>query len=550
MGMRHVSRKLCRAMAISCVLAGLVVAAGCAQNRNPACAYTTIDTKKYGGKTFRSPRAIRSAGDVLRTPLTLQYAHNTIGGCPVMLRNYDGYLVGPTMRVKPGDTLEVELYNQLPPNWNPPPMEPWFAHNGGYNFNVTNFHTHGWWVDPNGNSDNVLRHMEPQEKPHRIRVHVPKEHPAGTFWYHAHVHGSTAVQVSSGMAGTLIVEGGLDDVPTIAKAQEQIFVFQQIAYDEDGKIESLDLFGPEKWIEHKRHTLINGQLVPRIYMRPGEVQRWRFIHAGIREALHVQLEGHALHEVALDGLSLGRVSTWKPGQSVALYPGYRSDVMVKAKVPGDSESNTFLLLDAASSDERRPLLAGVIEEEKVLAEIVIEGEPVDMALPTSKDVAATKPRKDLHLSDVTPGAEQRVEFNIAKFYCDPAKPGSKCRPCAAGDDERQCGENSSSKFMVNERPFSKSYEIAAKVGTVGKWTVTAAPKIGPHPFHIHVNPFQTTRIGPDGKEENIWKDTLIATPEPSVLLTRYERFTGTFVMHCHILDHEDQGMMSLVEIQK
>ena len=215
-----------RILAVTAALVALLFAAGCANLKNP-CAYTTIDTGKYGGKTFRSPREVRSADGVLRTPLTLQYAHNTIGGCPVYLRNYDGQLVGPTLRVKPGDTLEVDLYNQLPPNTNPPPTEPWFAHNGGYNFNLTNFHTHGWWVDPNGESDNVLRHMEPRPRPHRIRVQVPEEHPAGTFWYHAHVHGSTAVQVSSGMAGTLIVEGGLDEVAPIAKAQEQIFGFNQ-----------------------------------------------------------------------------------------------------------------------------------------------------------------------------------------------------------------------------------------------------------------------------------------------------------------------------------
>ena len=66
-------------------------------------------------------------------------------------------------------------------------------------------------------------------------------------------------------------------------------------------------------------------------MRPGEVQRWRFVHAGIREALHIQLDGHPLHEVALDGLSLGRVSTWRPEDTIELYPGYRSDAPAEHK---------------------------------------------------------------------------------------------------------------------------------------------------------------------------------------------------------------------------
>jgi FtsP/CotA-like multicopper oxidase with cupredoxin domain len=100
--------------------------------------------------------------------------------------------------------------------------------------------------------------------------------------------------------------------------------------------------------------------------------------------------------------------------------------------------------------------------------------------------------------------------------------------------------------MVNNRPFSESYQFTGTVGTVGKWTVKSVKKSDGHPFHIHVNPFQITRKGPDGNDENVWKDTLFVDKE-YVLLTRYERFTGKFVMH---LDHEDRGMMSLVEIKE
>ena len=70
-----------------------------------------------------------------------------------------------------------------------------------------------------------------------------------------------------------------------------------------------------------------------------------------------------------------------------------------------------------------------------------------------------------------------------------------------------------------------------------------------HPFHIHVNPFQTWRKGPDGRYETLWRDTiLVPQGQNTYLYTRYLDYIGTFVYHCHILDHEDQGMMELLEV--
>ena len=72
--------------------------------------------------------------------------------------------------------------------------------------------------------------------------------------------------------------------------------------------------------------------------------------------------------------------------------------------------------------------------------------------------------------------------------------------------------------------------------------------VGGHPFHIHVNPFQVKRLGPDGEPQIVWRDTLFVSGGPVEVRTRYQRFIGTFVLHCHILDHEDHGMMELVTI--
>ena len=123
-------------------------------------------------------------------------------------------------------------------------------------------------------------------------------------------------------------------------------------------------------------------------MRPGEVQRWRMIDSGFRDSFAIRLEGHALHEIALDGLYLGRVDTWADGQTIELEPGYRSDVLVQAsKTPGP-----YRLINGAIPAGLS--LRAVAQAEEVLATVHVEGDPVDMALPTSAEMAPLAPFPD------------------------------------------------------------------------------------------------------------------------------------------------------------
>ena len=279
-------------------------------------------------------------------------------GCPTRLRTYNGAIVGPTIRAKPGETFHLRLINKLPvpkPGEFPEhPQKPAPAghsdHGPQFSFNITNLHTHGLNVAPQGpvdsvtgkvpfESDNVLLELGPgEQQDYRIQIHA--DHPTGTFWYHAHVHGATAVQLSSGMAGALIIEGGgvangdLDTVASIGRVKDyqKIFVLQQLGYDQTGKIETFGL--------KLRPTLVNGQLVPVIRMKPGEIQRWRFIHAGVQENVALAVDGHKIHEVAADGITLGRsvpgprpASNARADNTLFLAPGYRSDILVQARKP-------------------------------------------------------------------------------------------------------------------------------------------------------------------------------------------------------------------------
>jgi FtsP/CotA-like multicopper oxidase with cupredoxin domain len=550
----------------------------------------------YGQKDFKNPPEVTPTSEATRLELKVDYATIDVTGCTTHLRTYNGGIVGPTIRAKPGDTIHVRLINNLkePGGTTPTPQQPTPTGHGGhdFNFNITNLHTHGLHVSPQGpvvngrvpfESDNVMIEIRPQQT-QDYRFVIPKDHPAGTFWYHAHVHGSTAMQLASGMEGALILDGGTKDngelntVPVIGKnkASEKIFVMQQLQYNKDGTLEE---FATLQNIN--RPTLINGQLVPVIHMRPGEVQRWRFIHGGIQENVALALDGHLLHEVAADGISLGRSVPWaatptpaanpnlaKPN-NLFFFPGYRSDVLVQAKKTGGRiflrkldlpapvsiqlQQLAFARAAAAPAAAKKKALAvppvnpNDFTPGQILAELVVEGDPVADQLPTEAELKDVVPTE---LVDIKPkdlnGQPQTVAFSTGYATCN-AVDGS-CVPCSTP------GPNCIWSYQVNSAQYANSPKnpVLPKLNTAATWTVST--NTGFHPFHIHVNPFQVDRKepGPTGAMviRSVWKDTLAAVPTKQILRTRYTEFIGTFVMHCHILTHEDQGMMEVVQIVK
>lgn len=526
----------------------------------PGCEYAVplnINETDYVGQTLKNPDSIASNEEgVLNTTIEVKYADNKIGDCDVHLRSYNGNLVGPTLKAHPGDTIKINLINELPLEED---LDPNHDINVPHDFNTTNFHTHGLHVDPNGMSDNVLKKMPPRKQEgdsplaYQIEVEIPEDHPSGTFWYHPHLHGSTALQVSSGMAGALIIEGGgLDLVPEIAAANkhEKIFMFQQIAYDNQGRIENYRNFGAEGWANLGRHTTINGQIKPKIEMRPGEIQRWRFIHGGIRESLYLELRDNnhrqvPLHEIALDGIPLGKLDSWKD-KPIELEPGYRSDVLFQAPTfEGKQRAKIFYLIDKPTP--KKDSVSGAGEPGHILATVVVKGEPMEMNLPNDLDLAEVGKKdapKDIKDSEIT-------NFDNPQIVIFGAKKD----------------ENGSFKFTISNsedkkgEPFDPKIERKLKLNTSEIWKLESikpewedqddqkanVPTV--HPFHIHVNPFQYERKGPDGNPETIWRDTLLVTEgSPQEIRTRYDEFTGKSVFHCHILDHEDKGMMELMEI--
>ena len=550
--------------------------------------------------------------------------------------NPDTPFVGPLIEMFPGQTVRMTLHNKLPDDTTCP------IGGGSINtphcYNGTNLHTHGLWINPSGNSDNVLISVNPGVD-FQYEYNIPPDHPSGTFWYHSHRHGSTALQVSSGMAGALIIRGtrpptasANGDLDTLLKPTasqpfpERVMVFQQIQYacrDADGNVEvnketgayvckpdevagvdDYDLFGPGRWPKSGRFTSINGAVLGHLdNAQAGKVERWRMIHGGVRDTITLQFRKLAptakppgkllaaqaqayvdtnctgaplpYHLVAADGLTMGAVTKTT---ATVFQPGYRWDALVVFPEAGD-----YCIIDGGSSPSTS--VNQTLRPTQILGTVHVAG-----GTPVTGDLTAylQKQLEDAAAANL-PGVPE-VKDDIAKgLKLTKFVPHKDIEPGDVNGTQTltfniNVSQISGTFFQIDGQPYDANrIDRTLKLGGVDEWTLKS--DLASHPFHIHVNPFQVVKIiAPDGKTDvsepgavdnfakdpktgqpiidpqypglkGVWKDTLFvknaggsAGQYTIVVRTRYERYIGDFVLHCHILDHEDQGMMQNIRI--
>ena len=468
------------------------------------------------GVPLTEPEVRRSADGELRTTLKVQYAYQEIGGFQLYMRNYEATIPGPTLRLRPGDKLKIRLVNDLPPNRDPMPAYIDQPHH----LNTTNFHFHGSHVSPSGIADNVMRVMEPGRS-YDIEIDIPADHTAGTYWYHPHHHGGADVQVASGMAGMVIIEGDFDGVPEIAAARDRAMVLGEVLFDAYGMIESMDTLFPEHAV---RFQTLNGLRAPTIDMRPGEVQRWRLLHAGYQDDMFLRLEGHALHPIARDGIALAgmdqreiRTDHLKDEPTAMLIvPGQRVDVLVQAGAPGTYELRAL------------PYDQGYTSPHGLVARLVVAGEPLPMKLP---EKLPPPPLASIRDEEIT--GHRRLVF-------------SSTAPEAADSEHWQ-----EYKFQIDGKNFDPNrVDQRVRLGAVEEWTIVNT-HVDDHIFHIHTNPFQLIKVNGETLAEPVWLDTVVLPRKGSIVFrSRFLDFTGRFVLHCHMMNHEELGMMQVVEVYK
>jgi FtsP/CotA-like multicopper oxidase with cupredoxin domain len=363
----------------------------------------------------------------------------------------------------------------------------------------TNLHVHGLNVSPGGNADNIFLHIKPGQTYH-FSYRFPKGLAPGTYWYHSHADPISAPQVGGGMSGVIVVDGLQRYLPPgLRGITEHVIALKDFQVQGDTvRTQGLKIGAPT-------NRTVDGQLNPAIRIRPGETQLWRLANVSANIYYRVHLDGQRFTVIARDANPVPR--TWS-ADSLLIPAGARFDVLVQGGPPGRTLLRT-LPFDTGPAGNKFP--------EATLATVLSGGAPVHRAvLPTT-----FAPEEDLSRAPIA--ARHTLVFS-----------------------ENKAG----TAFFINGRRFDMSrVDLRSKLNTVEEWTVRNDSDED-HSFHVHVNDFQLMSV--DGRPPPHPGDRMDTTNVPAhgqiVLRIRFAHFTGKTVLHCHILNHEDAGMMAVLEI--
>ncbi|MGD9891021.1 MAG: multicopper oxidase family protein [Dehalococcoidia bacterium] len=424
------------------------------------------------------PEVVRSENGVLRTTLTVAAQNVQIGDRMVTGRVYNGAFVGPTLRVRPGDRIELTLGNCLAES--------------------TNIHFHGMNVSPNGFGDNIFRTVDPGVAGGYM-IDIPSDHPTGTFWYHAHVHGRTTSQVFGGLSGMIVVEGLRDLLPPELRDITEHTIALKDYREIDGAIPSDGIT-----IGAPTTRTVNGQVQPQFQIRPGETQLLRIGNIGANITYLVRLEGHSFRVIGEDGTPVWAVVA---KDELVLPAGKRFDVLIQGEPVGVYALET-LPYDTGPDGNQFP--------QATLAWMVSQGEGRPAAsLPMTLDQT-----RDLS-----------------------SEPIARQREIVFSEDTE------TNLFFINGKTFDHDrVDVTAQFGTVEEWTIRNVSK-EEHPFHIHQVEFQVMSVNGDPYDAHGLQDVVMLPSEGEVVVRiPFREYTGTWVFHCHILNHEDAGMMATIEV--
>ncbi len=480
------------ALLVAAIIATALLVGGAAATGPPAHASRAGDCHKnvppllHDG--FPEPPARYSHDGILDTTLRASLGKVLIDHRRVTALNYDGSYPGPTLVICAGDTLKVHLQNDL--------TEP------------TNLHTHGFHVSPEANHDNVFLRIDPGHS-FDYEYAIPQDMPAGSYWYHPHLHMFVEPQIFGGLAGAIVQEGGLDWLPALRHVPQRWIVIQNTEV-RDGRVVPV-----LKSTESGAKLYVNGVLNPTAKIRPGQLQRWRIFNADADRMIVLRLPHHQrLQLLAEDGHTLAKplsVSTLMIG------PGSRRDVLVRGGPAGSYALKAIPFSQFPGGD--RAANGGPVPNQTLLT---------------------------LHSS----GRSQRASLPARATLSHPldlrGKPIERKRTVVFSEMNEASGET---KFLLDGMTFDPNRtDVTMKLGAVEQWTLVNQNNEW-HTFHIHINDFQVVSVNGKPVPYVDEQDNVALPPESkTVILMQPTDFTGKFVMHCHITFHEDHGMMATVEV--
>jgi FtsP/CotA-like multicopper oxidase with cupredoxin domain len=431
-----------------------------------------------------SPPEIRSENGVLNATLTAAPGRVQLGEFAFPGLLYNGAYTPPLLRPKLGDTMRIRFRNQLPDD-------------------PSNLHYHGLSVSPQGNSDNVFIHVHPgQEFDYEVRIPAQDRQGPGFFWYHPHAHGVVTKQIMGGMSGGLVVDGIERLFPVLSGLRERFLLIKHVELGDENEVIS-----------------INGQIDPEIAIRPNEMQFWRIGHIGATLFIKFRIEGMALYVLATDGHPLSQP---RKVSELLLGPGQRIDAIAIGPQTGEYALRTIPFQNEAW---RKP------DPAQQLATIVSEGSPANGA-----DVESEVLR-------------QRVTG--ARWFDE-----VRATPIARRRRLEYSRTPDRHVFMIDGRVMDEHrVDQTVRLGDTEEWTVVNTDEQY-HSFHIHQTAFRVTEVNGVIQDEDSLRDTVSLPPaterrpsEVKVVIPFTDPvIVGRFVYHCHAVDHEDKGMMGIVEV--
>ncbi|BFG72569.1 multicopper oxidase family protein [Paraburkholderia terrae] len=422
-----------------------------------------------------------------------------------------GPIVGPLIDVREGDTVEIRFVNRLP--------------------QPSTIHWHGLPVPPDQDG-NPMSPVAPGAS-HVYRFTLPPGS-AGTYWYHPHPHMMSAEQVFRGLAGPIVVRAA--DDPLAAFPERHLF-FSDLKLASDASIAPNDMMD---WMNGRegQFVLVNGARRPRIDVAQDE--RWRLWNGCNARYLSLSLGGeHIFTQVGTDG---GLLDKPRDGLTeLLLAPGERAEIIVRA-----GAQTSAAILTAVTYDRRKMTMTEgkslPADPAKPLADVrFVPGSPGGAARavpPTLRPIAPLLPGTD-SAADKAP--QKSVVFTEAMDMAAMHRPGAAMSALPPG-----------MQFLINGASFDPSrVALTSRRGEVEVWSIENRTDMD-HPFHLHGTQFQVIgreRGGAGTREPFLaWRDTVNVQPGETVRIATVQRDAGERMFHCHILEHEDLGMMATLKV--
>lgn len=455
-----------------------------------------------------------AAADVITDPPTFQWTHHPasgiteeyysgtlemgeetfdIGDKTFTTRAYrqegsDYTIPGPSIVMQPGKKYVLRFKNKLPYQ----PLST--KHNEFKDPNVTNLHTHGLHISGESPSDDVLRFFEGQRGGDFV-YHIPADHMGGTYWYHAHHHGSTYLQISGGAFGLIIIDDSLDGIPSnVAGMTERQLVLGLLDPKAAGTGGDELLNGTLKTPTWTANGIVGGTLS----MPPDTWQHWRVLLADRNAIAKTVTVGSQceLELMARDGVWRTSVpKNLSPENSITLTGASRADLAVRCS------ANSKIRINNTE-----------------VASIAVAGSADESVHPYAEDGfsnwSSTRPDYLRDLRALTAGNFETISMGARTINRE--------------------------KFDAD----TPTFELPAT--DIQEWTIKGARN---HPFHLHIYHMQPTSDCGD-YEGGEYYDTIAHNCDVRFDLNKYTSsvYKGTTIMHCHILDHEDQGAMGWADI--